>query len=143
MGGGGGGGGIFSICCLISNTLPLLEQSSFLHPSTVLHHRLLLHTTCINYLRLLLHLISSKEKQKQQQASQKGLRPFNPQQKSIPFLNSKVSEDLLTFNTQPLQYVPWINKPKQKDSDKFTESVIQRNSGIASTKIHVNVPLVL
>ena len=54
----GGGGGQF-ICCLISNTLPQLEQSS-LHPSTVLDHRLLLQTTCYNH-----HLpqhISRKEK---------------------------------------------------------------------------------
>ena len=72
----GGGGGIFSICCLISNTLPQLEQSS-LHPTTVLRHRLRLQTTCYSHLRLLLHLhISSKGKQKQQQA--RSLRPFNP-----------------------------------------------------------------
>ena len=40
-----------------------------MHPTTVLRHRLLLHTTCYNHLRLLLHLlVSSKGKQKQQQA---------------------------------------------------------------------------
>ena len=62
-----GGRGIFYLLCLISNTLPQLEQSS-LFPSTVLHHRLLLQTTCYNHLHLLLHLISRKEKQKQQEA---------------------------------------------------------------------------
>ena len=76
---------ILYLLCLISNTLPQLEQSS-LHPSTVLHHRHLLHTICYNHRLLLLHLlISRKEKNKQQQASrglrsQKGLRPFNPLQ---------------------------------------------------------------
>ena len=60
VGGGGGQSSLFAL--LISNTLPQLEQSS-LHPSTILHHRLLLQTTCYNHLRLLLHLlISSKEK---------------------------------------------------------------------------------
>ena len=89
--GGGGGGDLLHLLCLISNTLPQLEQSS-LHLTTVLRHRLLLQTTCYNHFRLLLHLISNKGKQKQQQArtpppplarSQKGLRPFNPLQKSI------------------------------------------------------------
>ena len=80
-------GPIFSICSVWSvNTLPQLEQSS-LHPSTVLHYRLLLQTTCYNNLSLLLYLlISSKEKNKQQQETplagglriQIGLRPFNP-----------------------------------------------------------------
>ena len=62
-------GAIFNyLLCLISNTIPQLEQSS-LHPSTVLHHRLLLQTTCYNHLRLLLHLLlPSKGKKKQQQA---------------------------------------------------------------------------
>ena len=55
---------IFSICCLISNTLPQLEQSS-LQPSTVLHHRHLLQTTSYNHLH---HDLSRKEKNKQQQA---------------------------------------------------------------------------
>ena len=65
---GGGGGVIFSICSLISNTLPQLEQSS-LQPSTVLLHRHLLQTTSYNHLLLLHHLlISRKEKTKQQQA---------------------------------------------------------------------------
>ena len=36
--GGGGGSNLLYLLCLISNTLPQLEQSS-LHPSTVLHHR--------------------------------------------------------------------------------------------------------
>ena len=45
---------------LISNTLPQLEQSS-LHPSTVLHHRHLLQTTCYNHLLLLLHFLSSRK----------------------------------------------------------------------------------
>ena len=40
-----GGGNLLYFLCLISNTLPQLEQSS-LHPSTVLHHRHLLRTTC-------------------------------------------------------------------------------------------------
>ena len=40
---------------------------SSLHPTTVLRHRILLQTTCYNHLRLL-HLISSKGKQKHQQA---------------------------------------------------------------------------
>ena len=86
-----GGGNFLYLLCLISNTLPQLEQSS-LQPSTVLHHRHLLQTTSYNHLLLLHHLlISRKEKTKQQQArnpappplaealrSQKGLRPFNP-----------------------------------------------------------------
>ena len=64
----GGGVDLLYLLCLISNILPQLEQSS-LHPTTVLRHRLLLQTTCYNHLRLLLHLlISSKGKQKQQQA---------------------------------------------------------------------------
>ena len=45
----------------ISTILPQLEQS-FLHPSTVLHHRHLIQTTCYNHLRLFLHIISRKEK---------------------------------------------------------------------------------
>ena len=82
------GGDLLYLLCLISNTLPQLEQSS-LQPSTVLHHRHLLQTSSYNHLLLLHHLlISRKEKTKQQQArtsplsrglrSQKGLRPFNP-----------------------------------------------------------------
>ena len=46
--------------CLISNTLPQLEPSS-LQPSTVLHHRHLLQTTCYNHLLILHLLISRKE----------------------------------------------------------------------------------
>ena len=67
-----GGGDLLYLLCLISNTLPQLEQSSLqeqssLHPSTVLHHRHL-HTTSDNHLLLLQHLLSSrKEKTKQQQ----------------------------------------------------------------------------
>ena len=63
--GGGGGEDLLDLLCLISNTLPQLEQSSF-HPSTVLHHRHLLQTTNYNHLLLLHHLISRKEKNKQQ-----------------------------------------------------------------------------
>ena len=63
----GVGGNLLYLHCLISNTLPQLEQSS-LHPSTVLHHRHL-QTTSYNHLLLLQHLlISRKEKNKQQQA---------------------------------------------------------------------------
>ena len=63
-----GGGDPLYLLCLISNTLPQLEQSS-LQPSTVLHHRHLLQTTSYNHLLLLHHLlISRKEKTKQQQA---------------------------------------------------------------------------
>ena len=47
--------------------MPQLEQSS-LQPSTVLHHRHLLQTTSYNHLPILHHLISRKEKSKQQQA---------------------------------------------------------------------------
>ena len=61
-----GGGPIFSIC-LITNTMPKLEQSS-LQPSTDLHHRQLLQTTSYNHLLLLHLLISRKGKLKQQQA---------------------------------------------------------------------------
>ena len=88
---GGGGGGLLYLLCLISSTLSQLEQSS-LHPSTVLHHRLLLQTTCYNHLRLLQHLpMSSKGKRRSNRLgtplvgglrSQKGLQPFNPLQSS-------------------------------------------------------------
>ena len=61
--GGGGGGDLLYLRCPISNTLPQLEQSS-LHPSTVLHHRHLLQTTCYNHLRLLLHLLISRKEKK-------------------------------------------------------------------------------
>ena len=69
VGGGGGGGGtnLLYLLCLISNTMPQLEQSS-LQPSTVLHHRHLLQTTSYNHLLLLHLLISRKGKHKQQQA---------------------------------------------------------------------------
>ena len=88
-----GGTNLLYLLCLISNTMPQLEQSS-LQPSTVLHHRHLLQTTSYNHL-LLHHLISRKEKPKQQQdrtpppplagglRSQKGLRHFNPLQNQI------------------------------------------------------------
>ena len=49
---------------LISNTLPQLEQSS-LQPSTVLHHRHLLQTTCYNHLLLPLHLLISRKEKNQ------------------------------------------------------------------------------
>ena len=63
---GGGGGNLLYLLCLISNTMPQLEQSS-LQPSTDLHHR---HpqTTSYNHLLLLHLLISRKGKLKQQQA---------------------------------------------------------------------------
>ena len=96
--GGGGGTNLLFLLCLISNTMPQLEQSS-LQRSTDLQHRHL-QTTSYNHL-LLLHLLISREgKPKQQQArtppppppppldgggggvrSQKGLRPFNPLQR--------------------------------------------------------------
>ena len=91
----GGGNNLLYLHCLVSNTMPQLEQSS-LQPSTDLQHRHL-QTTSYNHL-LLLHLfISRKGKLKQQQArnplagglrSQKGLRPFNPLQR-IGFLALK------------------------------------------------------
>ena len=86
-----GGTNLLYLLCLISNTMPQLEQSS-LQPSTYLQHRHLLQTTSYNHL-LRLHLISRRRKYKQQQArnppppldgglrSQKGLRPFNPLQR--------------------------------------------------------------
>ena len=55
------------LLCLISNTMPQLEQSS-LQPSTDLQHRHLLQTTSYNHLLLLHLLISRKGKPKQQQA---------------------------------------------------------------------------
>ena len=64
---GGGGGNLLYLLCLISNTMPQLEQSS-LQPSTDLHHRHLLQTTSYNHLLLLHLLISRKGKLKQQQA---------------------------------------------------------------------------
>ena len=63
---GRGGTNLLYLLCLISNTMPQLEQSS-LQPSTDLQHRHLLQTTSYNHL-LLLHLISRKENLKQQQA---------------------------------------------------------------------------
>ena len=85
-----GGGNLLYLLCLISNTMPQLEQSS-LQPSTDLQHRHL-QTTSYNHLLLLHLLISRKGKLKQQQArtpppldgglrSQKGLRSFNPLQR--------------------------------------------------------------
>ena len=64
---GGGGGNLLYLLCLISNTMPQLEQSS-LQPSTDLQHRHLLQTTSYNHLLLLHLLISRKGKRKQQQA---------------------------------------------------------------------------
>ena len=59
------GGNLLYLLCLISNTMPQLEQSS-LQPSTDLHHR---HLQTTSYNHLLLHLlISRKGKLKQQQA---------------------------------------------------------------------------
>ena len=64
---GGGGTNLLYLLCLISNTMPQLEQSS-LQPSTDLQHRHLLQTTSYNHLLLLHLLISRKGKLKQQQA---------------------------------------------------------------------------
>ena len=64
--GGGGGTNLLYLLCLISNTMPQLEQSS-LQPSTDLQHRHL-QTTSYNHLLLLHLLISRKGKLKQQQA---------------------------------------------------------------------------
>ena len=61
-----GGTNLLYLLCLISNTMPQLEQSS-LQPSTDLHHRHL-QTTSYNHLLLLHLLISRKGKLKQQQA---------------------------------------------------------------------------
>ena len=62
-----GGTNLLYLLCLISNTMPQLEQSS-LQSSTDLHHRHLLQTTSYNHLLLLHLLISRKGKFKQQQA---------------------------------------------------------------------------
>ena len=59
-------GRLLYLLCLISNTMPQLEQSS-LQPSTDLQHRHLLRTTSYNHLLLLHLLISRKGKPKQQQ----------------------------------------------------------------------------
>ena len=63
----GGGANLLYLLCLISNTMPQLEQSS-LQPSTYLQHRHLLQTTSYNHLLRLHLLISRKRKHKQQQA---------------------------------------------------------------------------
>ena len=79
-----GGSNLHYLLCLISNTLPQLEQSS-LHPRQFsVIASCYLQTTCYNHLRLLLHLHSSKkEKQKQQQARNPlSLWHFSPLQKS-------------------------------------------------------------
>ena len=65
---GGGGTNLLYLLCLISSTMPQLEQSS-LQPSTDLHRRHLLQTTSYTHLLLLHLLISRKGKLKQQQAS--------------------------------------------------------------------------
>ena len=62
-----GGTNLLYLFCLISNTMPQLEQSS-LQPPSDLHHRHLLQTTSYNHLLLLHLLISRKGKPKQQQA---------------------------------------------------------------------------
>ena len=64
---GGGGGDLLFLLCLISNTMPQLEQSS-LQPSTDLQHRHLLQTTSYNHLLLFHLLVSRKGNPKQQQA---------------------------------------------------------------------------
>ena len=63
----GGGTNLLYLLCLISNTMPQLEQSS-LQPATYLQHRHLLQTTSYNHLLRLHLLISRKRKHKQQQA---------------------------------------------------------------------------
>ena len=63
---GGGGTNLLYLLCLISNTMPQLEQSS-LQPSTDLQHRHLLQTTSYNHLLRLHLLISRRRKYKQQQ----------------------------------------------------------------------------
>ena len=72
----GGGGDFLYLLCLISNTMPRLEQSS-LQPSTDLHHRHL-QTTSYNHLILLHLLISRKGKLKQQQARWGVEKPEGP-----------------------------------------------------------------
>ena len=64
---GGGGTSLLYLLCLISNTMPQLEQSS-LQPSTYLQHRHLLQTTSYNHLLRLHLLISRKRNHKQKQA---------------------------------------------------------------------------
>ena len=87
-----GGGGLLYLLCLISNTLPQLEQSS-LQLSTVLHHRHL-QTTSYNHLLLLHHLrISRKEKTKQQQARNPLKGVFGPSTHRKSQLANKSSED--------------------------------------------------
>ena len=102
----GEGTNLLYLLCLISNTMPQLEQSS-LQPSTDLQHRHLLQTSSYNHLLLLHLLISRKGKLKQQQArtppppppsllrSQKGLRPFNPlhnRQQGQEYLTKPIEE---------------------------------------------------
>ena len=87
-------GNLLYLLCLISNTMPQLEQSS-LQPSTVLHHRHIhrLPATTISY-----STSSSPEKKNPSSnrlgpppplaeglRSQKGLRPFNPLQNRHKF----------------------------------------------------------
>ena len=77
-------GNLLYFLCLISNTLPQLEPSS-LQPSTVLHHRYLLHPHLL--------LISREENRNRLRPpppplsrglrSQKGLRPFNSLQHAV------------------------------------------------------------
>ena len=93
------GGDLLYLLCLISNTLSQLEQSS-LHPSTVLHHRLLLQPSPSTPTPP--HL---QERKKQAATggtpplrSQKGLRPFNPLQKSHDIIGRQ-----LRHNFIPLQ----------------------------------------
>ena len=91
-----GGTNLLYLLCLISNTMPQLEQSS-LQPSTYLQHRHLLQTTSYNHL-LLLHLLISRKGNPSSNRlgtpppldggggggvlrSQKDLRPFNPLQR--------------------------------------------------------------
>ena len=114
--------------CLISNTMPQLEQSS-LQPSTYLQHRHLLQTTSYNHLLRLHLLISRKGKPKQQQArtpppppgglrSQKGLRPFNPLQRiGFPFPFPQISitpPNILLIGNKSEIYVLQISRSKYK-----------------------------
>ena len=89
----GGGGDLLYLLCLISNTMPQLEQSS-LQPSTDLHYRRHLQTTSYNHLLLLHLLISRKGKLKQQQAS-RGAEKLEGPSALQPTTESAVNEVLL------------------------------------------------
>ena len=124
---GGGGTNLLYLLCLISNTMPQLEQSS-LQPSTDLQHRHL-QTTSYNHLLLLHLLISRKGKPKQQQArtppppppldgglrSQKGLRPFKPTTEDQKhYINIFKRLRINTYKACPSPPPPPPKKEKQK-----------------------------